>query len=897
MLSSDTAQAGKQASVFYPAGVIEKAKANAAKYPWAAAIQKQTVEAAAPWLKFSDDELRNLMFGATITRSWMVWSNGYCPACKQSVPMYTWEVDALNRPWKVRCPHCKEIFPKNDFYAFYLSGLDEHGVFDPKRADRSLLFNVEHPDPNDPLRTFGVDDGEGYLEGENRWRFIGAYLIYGQWKQAIVDGISRLAAAYVVTGDPAYAHKAGILLDRVADLYPTFDFGQQGKVYEQQGAAGYVSTWHDACEETRQMALAYDQVFEGLRTDAELISFLSRKAAQYGLENPKSSFADIQRNIEDRILRDALNNPAKTHTNYPRQPVAFAFINTILGWPENREVVYAIIDEMLEKATAVDGVTGEKGLSGYSSFTVAGMAELLARYSAMDATFLPEMLKRHPALANTYRFHIDLWFNQQYYPLSGDCGAFAAPSTAYCGAWFRRPASPTEPSVFSLFWRLYQATGDPAYVQVLYLADGKTLDGLPHDFYADDPEGFQKQVAEVIARVGPAPQVGSVNKQQWCLAMLRSGKGDNARALWLDYDSGGGHSHADGMNLGLFAKGLDLMPECGYPPVQYGGWGSPRSRWYAMTAAHNTVVVDGDNLDSAAGATTLWADGSTFRAIRASCPELIEGKQYERTAALIDISDRDSYVVDIFRVVGGADHAKFMQSHFGAVTTQGLTLQPAEDYGHETQMRNFRRDPSPKPGWSVDWKVEDHYKLLPPGADIHVRYTDLTADAQAYLCEGWIAVGGYNDTQEVWIPRVMVRRQAAQRPLSSTFVSVIEPYERRSNVARIRRLPLEAPAGVPYGDSFVAIEVQLADGRRDLLVAADAERPLALGHSAKEPPTMLQNDWGLRFQGDLCWIRLSEVGEVERLALYGAKSLALGDLRLEPQQGSDFLEMSYPSKP
>ena len=31
------------------------------------------------------------------------------------------------------------------------------------------------------------------------------------------------------------------------------------------------------------------------------------------------------------------------------------------------------------------------------------------------------------------------------------------------------------------------------------------------------------------------------------------------------------------MNLGLFARGLDLMPDLGYPPVQFGGWDSPRA--------------------------------------------------------------------------------------------------------------------------------------------------------------------------------------------------------------------------------------------------------------------------------------------------------------------------------
>ena len=116
-----------------------------------------------------------------------------------------------------------------------MSGLDNLGVFDPQQANRSLLFNLAYPDAAHPLHNFGVDDGTGYFDGQNRWRFIGAYLIYGQWKQLIVGGISRLAHAYILSADQIYAHKAAILLDRVADLYPTFDFGQQGIVYEVKG--------------------------------------------------------------------------------------------------------------------------------------------------------------------------------------------------------------------------------------------------------------------------------------------------------------------------------------------------------------------------------------------------------------------------------------------------------------------------------------------------------------------------------------------------------------------------------------------------------------------------------------------------------------------------------------
>ena len=145
----------RTASVFLPATLVRRAQTNAAKYPFAKVIRDQIVAAAQPWRGLSDTHLFGLFFGNTIKRSWMVWSNGYCPSCKKSVPMYTWKMNALKEPWKVRCPHCDDVFPKNDFGAFYASGLDERGIFDPKKADRKLLVNPSGP------QGFGVDDGEG----------------------------------------------------------------------------------------------------------------------------------------------------------------------------------------------------------------------------------------------------------------------------------------------------------------------------------------------------------------------------------------------------------------------------------------------------------------------------------------------------------------------------------------------------------------------------------------------------------------------------------------------------------------------------------------------------------------------------------------------------------------
>ena len=103
---------------------------------------------------------------------------------------------------------------------------------------------------------------------------------------------------------------------------------------------------------------------------------------------------------------------------------------------------------------------------------------------------------------------------------------------------------------------------------------------------------------------------------------------------------------------------------------------------------------------------------------------------------MIDTFDRDVYVIDLFRVVGGNQHDKFFHSHLGEITTQGLDLAPASDYGYNTQMRNFRVNPPPLTGWPIDWKIYDRLGLLPPVADLHLRYTDLAAEAQAFVTEG-----------------------------------------------------------------------------------------------------------------------------------------------------------------
>jgi hypothetical protein len=346
----------------------------------------------------------------------------------------------------------------------------------------------------------------------------------------------------------------------------------------------------------------------------------------------------------------------------------------------------------------------------------------------------------------------------------------------------------------------------------------------------------------------------------------------------------------DGMNLGLFAHGLDLMPDFGYPPVQFGGWEGPRFWWYVCTAGHNTVVVDGKDQERPAdGKHTLWGAGNDFKAIRVSGPDLYKIDQYERTVVMSDLSDRSSYSVDIFRVVGGTDHAKFMHSHFGTLTTTGLKLEPSEEYGFETLMRAFQTDRTPSVGWSAEWKTEDRLGYLGSEEDVRLRYTDLTTNAEASTAEAWVAMSTASN-EEVWIPRTMVRRQSAEGPLASTFVGVIEPYEGASEIASVRRLSLETDSGEAYPDTCVAVQVELTDGRTDLIVAADVENPQGLEPCLTTAGVLVQPDWDLRLEGELCVIRRDASGEVTGVALWNGKCVKIGDAVLELAEHTAFVE-------
>jgi hypothetical protein len=869
----------------------------------------------------SDDALWALVFSHRLTRAWQVWSNGHCPVCLTSLPEYTWVMDGLTRPWKTRCPACNEVFPKNDFAAYHRSGLDEAGFFDPARADRRLLFNSEHPDPADPLHAYGVDDGEGWTDGKNRWRFISAYLIYGQWKQLIIGGVTRCAAAYLATGRMEYAHKALLLLDRVADVYPNMDFKPQGLVYETAGHGGFVSTWHDACEEISELSLAYDAVRPALPAAAGLVAFLQEKARQYKMDGPKDSTEAIRVNIEQNLLQHTVRFKERINSNFPRTDLAMIRILSILGAKENQADIESRLQVMLTKGTAVDGVTGEKGLNGYASWTCSGLFEFMAQLAITDEARFRELLAQHPRLHAGVRFFLDTWCLRKFYPSCGDAGAFTQPQQQMAGFNFEsyQPAAEAamskpglgmqflpRPSPHALLWALYQETGDVDLLRVSRQANDSTDGELRFGLLADPSAEAREEYRRVLAEQGTELRQTSVDKTEWHLAIMRSGRGAHERALWLDYDTGRSHHHFDGMNLGLFAFGMDVLPDFGYPPTGYGGHETPEAMWYVHTAAHNTVVVDGKCQPGphwtqqvlAAGRNEIWVERPWTRGLRNNAPAMYaETTQYERTLWLTDIDETAFYILDIFRVLGGSDHAKLTHSGQAVLETRGVNGLPVDNFMAGALVRNMRLDTRSPESWSADFRLEDPHRFrsrparrltsspetvvdLPddqgqPSSTVTLRVHDLTVDAVAGSLECWVNDGGYNVSRVLWIPAIMTRRRSEGGALASTFVSVMEPFEGAAGIRAVRRAAMQLADGRALGPAHVALSVELMDGRTDYYVMFNAGPHHGEGAEWQPGAEVRVPEWGLETDAESCVLRCGP-GVAEEAVISGGTYCRLG---------------------
>ncbi|NLE56794.1 MAG: hypothetical protein GX616_00425, partial [Planctomycetes bacterium] len=542
---------------------------------------------------------------------------------------------------------------------------------DPERADRSLLFNAEHPDADDALHTEYVDDGLGWVDADGaRFWFVAPYVEWGLWRR-LGAAVSILSWSYAYTGEQRYAHKAAVLLDRIADLYPDMD-----KAYwlpdNMKGTGGKIldSVWENGFL-GGNVIYPYDIIHDAIGQDDELVAFLSAQAARYILPNPKTSADLIRANIDHNLVREMLLSMEEgvIDGNVGMCERSVAYCGIALGdTPEVRHALeWVFSDEgnalqrTMVEAIDRDGV-GAESSPGYSLSWCSNLgyfATLLHDYG--DAP--PEYdLMRHPKFSRMMEAAVRLVCLDRFTPNIGDCGSTGKLDTVI---------PQTE-----LLVKLFLASKNPAVAKAIYFKTDGNLAGLHYPVTEPDPERVREEITR-IARPAPNEDFTSENLAGYGLCKLQSGRrsDDSGRCLWVSYGrNGGAHPHQDRLGTGLVAKGIDLSPEMGYPEFT-GGW--PKRRyWTDVSISHNTVTVDTQaQLSSFCGGVGFFKASGDIDVVDLTSPQIYDQcDRFDRQISLIDVSPEDSYVVDVFAVRGGKDHIYSYHGPEGPVTVDGLQL-------------------------------------------------------------------------------------------------------------------------------------------------------------------------------------------------------------------------------
>ena len=431
-------------------------------------------------------------------------------------------------------------------------------------------------------------------------------------------------------------------------------------------------------------------------------------------------------------------------------------IHNIECWLNAALVTAGIVcgrDDLVE--TAVDGPYGvreqvgrgvlEDGLwyEGSLSYHFYTLAALMWTSRALEAA-RPD-LARFPEVERMLLAAVDLATADGSLPSINDCWS-PIDLTDRCGH-----AIPEPPGFYESGWSWYRRGEFAAVLQRAYRL-------RPRDSIWVLLEGQRMLPASGVAR-----RRRSAVFEKSGLALLR----DRSVQLLLKYGRHGGvHGHYDKLGLSVYGEDAVLSPDLGTP-----GFGVGLSdRWYAHTASHNTVMVDGKLQPAGWGSLLRFETRGDFELVDAAVGWAMRrhaGVRFRRAVLL-----RQPYFIDLFSVSAPMPRRfDWIYHNEGSFRASGKLVATCHDEGVA---------PHPEfTGWTrirdasaLQWRV---------GGDAGVTVFPLSGEGELYS-----AVGPSNPASE--LRTAIVRRIRASRGL---FIAVFCPWRGRCPVEGVELEPAE----------------------------------------------------------------------------------------------------------
>ncbi len=731
---------------------------------------------------------------------------------------------------------------------------------------------------------WGVDDGWGYLPGrkyadglEERHGYV-AFYNNAFWGN-LYETVLTLAEGYLYTEDVKYGRAGALLLDRVANVLPSFDmYSFRNKFLNSHGGSGYGAVQGRINDSyvLRELIKSADILYPMIQ-DEQLIGELSADAEARGLENDKTSPEKVWQNWEEGIVLAGYEmvKDGRIAGNFGQAQGVAGLAAIVVGkQPETNEIlnwIYATdegdgktkitggaLESTLINRVDRDGM-GDEASPRYNTSWVSNLstfADAVAKYTG-EGDYQPFS---NPKFIKMYTPQIDMLLLDSKHPNVGDSGSVASVTrNGSSGLWFQ---------AFSV---IENEEYKKKIANYLYTVNGNKTDGYRYDIFTKNPEGAEEEIMKYV---------DTVRKQEstiltgYGIAILRDGaKHDSANAatakntmrdIWVYFGRNSGHGHQDTLNLGMDAYGLDIAPELGYPEAT--SYTPNRLQWVEPTISHNTVVINEGNHDKTIkhGYPLHFDDTETVKLIDVDASNVnSNAEKYRRTVVMIKASDDVSYGVDFFRVTGGNTHTySFHSQAENAYPISGLELTKQVDengeyigtyagvdgkdpetgewieYGPDpytennynystkyprgyTWMNKVRRDKSPEQNISVEFDVQDYNKVLADGKGIKLRLTQMnsfTPDEVA-IVGGYVPIKSETKSLPRTLDYMLVHRRGEN--LDSLFTTVLEPYKGERYVNDIKAVDISVKTGDENSDDMArAVKVAHTSGRVDYVVYA-----------------------------------------------------------------------------
>lgn len=785
------------------------------------------------WLKLTDDQIWNLQPDSTIPRwHWVNLRRG-CPVHGTEIyrgrAFYPWlhedgvSIRQYSHPtvpytWKMRCPVGKELYPSNDF---------AHGDM------------TSGPFPDD-----GIGGACNY-KGE-KYGFIAE--LCQAYCHKMLHVAPECADGYLATGDMRYVHKALVAFSRLAVEYAYLATMTQhrhrnnrrqvdrlGPAPFREGPclAGSGFTVYCIDQPTYQWrhAEAYDKIWPVIEQDQEILPFLRKKG--FALRTHE----DLRRFLEENLFAVWMQGAMDlaTRSNEPYHQRGLARTAEVLNYKRGNEFMDWLYDGAGHMRFFVpntffrDGAPYESS-GGYNGMHVTAIGPIIEsvehlrrlRPDVYPAAKYPDFSKSR-RYHNIFDFSMDTVNIDRTYPRVGDDGSFPH--------YAKRPKRAFQNGGVAAFEHAYKVFRDPKFAWALVHTRGwkPSLD-FPYT---------RNQIEAEAAKWPDDWNDHSRLKDGYGLALLRSGKGDNKRALWMEYGRPRGHTHDDMFHLGLDAFQSEILGHLGYPR----NWNYWTKTWLTQNLAKQIPFVNMTatcRLFADAGPVHLaeaLAQGFSDRVGAGRGYTVSEDNWQRRMLVLVDVSAEQFYCLDLYTLFGGKEHWWTFHCQEGAFSTTGLNLvkQPQgtlagpdvpygdedwlEAHGCRRNVQGYRgsmygfpflynvQRAKPTGVWFADWTLKD--------ADgLHFRLTVPTTTAvEVVVCDGKSPAGA-SPYEMKW---VLLHNQG-ESPLTTRIADVMELYRGEPVIRRIRPLSL-TPTGHP-ARAAVGLVIELTSGRIDTVFTA-----------------------------------------------------------------------------